>query len=105
MVVGSTTTDDQLIPAIAGRSLVPGYPQAFLDDVPARMAARKRSLDPSTTAADRRALAARYDLRYVLLHPRSSRDRDLARILTSEGASTVYDHHDMQLLRLSDAGS
>ncbi len=41
VVLGTSTTDDQLIPATAGRALVPGYPQVFLDDVPARRAARQ----------------------------------------------------------------
>ena len=100
VVVGTTTTDDQLIPATAGRALVPGYPQVFLDDVPARRPPRSRYLDPTTSAGERRAIEARYDLRFVLLHPSSSRDQALAHILESEGATTVYDHHDMQLLRL-----
>ena len=49
VVMGTTATDDQLIPAIAGRTLVPGYPQVFLDDVAARRAARSRYLDPATS--------------------------------------------------------
>ncbi len=101
VVVGTTTTDDQLIPAIAGRTLVPGYPQAFLGDVAARMAARDRFLDPATSASQRREIADRYDVRFVLLHPRSSRDQELARALIAEGATTVYERHDMQLLRLA----
>ena len=100
VVMGTTATDDQLIPAIAGRTLVPGYPQVFLDDVAARRAARSRYLDPATSASERRAIQARWDLRFVLLHPRSSGDRALATTLESEGATALYDRHDMQLLRL-----
>jgi hypothetical protein len=89
VVVGSNQRDNNVIPALAGRTLALSVPRPFVADADARRAAEREILDPATDAARRRATLEQYDVRFLLLHISDPRDRALLERLQADGATIV----------------
>jgi hypothetical protein len=100
VVIGTTVQDDQVIPAIAGKPLRPFWMAPVVPDIDARTSAQAEFLDPTTSAARRAEIAAKYKARFVLVHERGRRTTALVRALESGGARTVYNRNGFQLLAL-----
>lgn len=90
VVVGSRPEDNRVIPALAGRTLALVVPRPFVDDADQRRRAQREYLDPRTDPARRREIQDRYDVRFVLLHPRDAEDRALLDALRSDGATVAH---------------
>jgi hypothetical protein len=103
VVIGTTSEDNRVIPAIAGQPLRPYWKAPGPHDASARAAAEAEFLDPGTASARRSAIQEQYDVRYVLLHSTSSGATSLVHVLESEGAKVVFDDDGFELVALPQA--
>jgi hypothetical protein len=100
VVIGATDQDNRVIPAIAGQPLRPFWKAPGPRDATARAQVQAEFLDPNTGSARRREIQARFNVRFVLLHPGDSDTDVLVRTLESEGAKVVYNDNGLRLVAL-----
>jgi hypothetical protein len=101
VVIGTTNQDNRVIPAIAGQPLRPFWEGPAPPDADARAAAQTEFLDPATTSTRRAEIQARYDVRFLLLHPGEANAGSLLHVLGSDGARVLYDDDAFQLIALA----
>ena len=100
VVIASRSRDDQVVPALAGRTLVLSVPRPFVEDADQRERDQREYLDPAATEVRRREIQARHQVRFVLLHVRDPRDRALLRSLRRGGAEEVHRDDELVLVEL-----
>lgn len=100
VVIGATTDDNRKIPAFAGRTLALGAPRPFVTDAAERTEAQRAYLDPATPVARRAEIEERFEVRFVLLHPRDARDAELLDLLTREGGLVVHEDRELVLVEV-----
>jgi hypothetical protein len=104
VVIGTTDQDNRVVPAIAGQPLRPFWKAPAPPDADGRAAAQAVFLDPATTSARRAEIQARYNVRFLLVHPREDSAASLLRVLESDGANVVYRGDGIQLVALPAPG-
>jgi hypothetical protein len=98
VVVAGRGGDNRVIPALAGRTLALVVPRPFVTHADERLAAQRAYLDPRTSAARRRSIEDRFDVRFVLLHVGDESDEALRSLLLEEGGIVVYEDDEYVLV-------
>ena len=93
-------TGGTAIPAIAGKTLVPGWEDVLLPDLSDREHAQRKILDPEVSAEPRAQLVKRFEIQWVLLDGHGAAASPIARVLMEEGAEVAFRNESHVLLRL-----
>jgi hypothetical protein len=105
VVVAARADDNRVVPALAGRTLALAVPRPFVSDADERLEAQRELLDASTSAARRREIEDRFDVRFVLLRVGDQSDEALLSVLLGQGGTVVHEDEDFLLVALEGTES